>query len=374
MLEPRILFVSKPMAPPWNDGSKNLVRDIAANLTRARAAVMITKGGEPIGPRVSAEPIYRDAGRFAPSVTANARVALRLLTGDPLDAWHFVFAPNPLSSSVALFAKMARRAAGWRGRVVQTVASAPRTFDGAARWIFGDVVVTLSEHTRQGLFGAGVNADLLRVIPPCARAPRVLSQDERARVRARYHIGDGPVVLYPGDYEVSHGAQTVAAAVPAIVRAFPDTTIVFACRKKKSDAKIAQRIIERDLDRCGAAAKTRHLGEVSSMADLLSIASVVAFPVDDLYGKVDLPLVLLEAMALGIPLVVARGGPLETFDFAPMVNPGDPHALAEHVIELLANEDIARAIGRQGMHMYHARYTPEIVASAYDDLYAELLG
>ena len=28
----RILMVSKPVAPPWNDSSKNLVRDVAGHL------------------------------------------------------------------------------------------------------------------------------------------------------------------------------------------------------------------------------------------------------------------------------------------------------------------------------------------------------
>ena|GEM_PF-269090 len=410
--ELRVLFVSKPLVPPWNDGSKNLTRDIAANLVRARPTVMTTledrfqvdassrrsaRSGpeqpasalrtapEPptkrsrqiesgLGSRVNVEPVYRDTGRFAPAATANARVALRLLFGDPLDTWHFVFAPNPLSSSVALLAKVARQTVGWRGKVVQTVASAPRSLHGASRLVFGDIVVALSEHTRGRLLAAGVAANVLRVIPPCARAPKKLSDDESKLVRARYGIGNGPVVLYPGDYEVSRGAETVAAAAPAITRALPQATIVFACRKKTKAAADAQKRVERDLDRYGVSSKVYHLGEVSSMHDLLSLASVVAFPVDDLYGKVDLPLVLLEAMALGVPIVVARGGPLEALRFAPMVDPGNTHALAERVIELVANQDAALTVGREGKRMYNTYYTPEVVARAYDDLYAELVG
>lgn len=370
MREPRVLFVSKPIAPPWNDGSKNLVRDVASRLERARPTVMTTPDGPVIGPRVVSEEIYRDAGRFAPAMTANARVAMRLAAGDPHDVWHFVFAPNPLSSSVALVTSRARRALGWGGVVVQTIASAPASFDGVQRWIFGDAVVALSEHTRARLLGAGVNGRRLRVIPPCARAPRRVAPE---LVRARLGLDAGPLVLYPGDYEVSRGAETVAAAVPAILGAFPDATVVFACRKKTSAASDAQRAVEQAIARTGHAARTRHLGEVSDMAELLSIASIVAFPVDDLYGKVDLPLVLLEAMALGVPLVVARGGPLETLSFAPSVDPGDGNALADEVIALLMNRKAAAQLGAEGQRAYEARYTPEAVAGAYDDLYEELL-
>lgn len=369
MRDPRVLFVSKPIAPPWNDGSKNLVRDVANHLERARATVLTTPGAPPLGPGVTMERVYRDPGRFAPTMTANARVALRLLAGDPHDVWHFVFAPNPLSSSVARAARRARRAAGWRGAVVQTIASAPRSFEGIGRWLFGDVVVALSEHTRARLLRAGVDSAALHVIPPCARAPRAV--DQRA-VRARFGFDEGPIVLYPGDYEVSRGARTVAAAAPAILGAFPDATLVFACRKKTAAASDAQRAVEADLARAGLSARTRHLGEVADMAELLGVARVVAFPVDDLFGKVDIPLVLLEAMARGVPVVVAAGGPLDALDFAPRVAPGDANALADEVIGLLLDDSAARQVGAEGKRVYEARHTPDAVARAYDELYAEL--
>lgn len=371
MAEPRVLFVSKPIAPPWHDGSKNLVRDVAANLVRARATVMTTPGAPEVGPRVTLDPVYRDSGRFAPSVTANARVVARLAAGDPHDVWHFVFAPNPVSSTVARVASRGRRALGWNGKVVQTVASAPRSFEGAASWIFGDVVVALSEHTRGRLVGAGVSAERIRVIPPCARAPK--ADHDVAEVRRRFDLGDGPVVLYPGDYEVSQGAQTVAGAARAIVETVPDARIVFACRKKTAAADDAQRMVEQELSRVGVAHRTRHLGEVKDMSELLAVASVVVFPVDDLYGKVDLPLVVLEAMALGRPIVLARGGPLEALDFARFVEPGDERALATHVVELLRDVEAARRLGDEAKRMYDARYTPRAVAARYDDLYAEVL-
>jgi glycosyltransferase involved in cell wall biosynthesis len=368
--EPRVLFVSKPIAPPWNDGSKNLVRDVATHLTRARATVMTTPTAPPLDGRVTMDPVYRDAGRFAPTVTSSARIVGRLVSGDAHDAWHFVFAPDAVSSSIAQAARRVRRTFGWRGAVVQTVASAPRSFDGIGRWLFGDVVIAHSEHTRGRLLGAGVSGRTLRVIPPCVVAPRA---HEPRTVRATFGFDDGPIILYPGDYDVSRGAETVAGAVPAIVGAFPEATIVFACRKKVAAAGEAQRAIEQELLRVGFAGRTRHLGEVTDMAELLSVASVVVFPVDELHGKLDIPLVLLEAMALGVPLVVARGGPLEALDFAPSVEAGDPNALADEVIGLLLDEASARQVGAEGKRVYNARYCPSVVAKAYDDLYAELV-
>ena len=367
----RVLFVSKPIGPPWNDGSKNLVRDVARHLKRARPTVMTVRDAPPVGEGVTCDAVYESAGRFAPGLVANARVVARLMTGDPHDAWHFVFAPNPASSTAARLARRTRRLMGWKGLVVQTVASAPRSFDRAAQWMFGDVVVVLSEWMRGRLMGSGMEQPM-RVIPPCAAAPAEPTHADRVAVRARYGLGLGPIVLYPGDYEVSRGASTVARATMAITRAHPDARVVFACRAKTPQSAVAAAELMDELRAAGVADRTRHVGEVDDMAALLATASVVAFPVDDLYGKVDLPLILLEALALGIPIVVARGGPLEALHSARFIDADDDAALASEVTRLLSDEDMHLAASRAGRKLYSACFTPSVVAAAYDDLYDEL--
>jgi glycosyltransferase involved in cell wall biosynthesis len=369
---PRILFVSKPIAPPWNDGSKNLVRDVARNLTRARATVLTTDGAPSIGDSVAMDPIYASPGRFAPGLAQNARVVRRLLVGDAHDVWHFVFAPNPASSTVARFASRARRLMGWKGRVVQTIASAPRSFEGIGQWIFGDAVVVVSEWMRGRLLGAGVEREV-RVIQPCIEAPRTPAEEAKRAVRDKLTLGAAPVVLYPGDYEVSRGAATVARAVAALARKAPGAIVVFACREKTPKSAVARAAVEQTLREAGLLERTRHAGEVDDMAALLAVSSVVAFPVDDLYGKVDIPLVLLEALALGVPIVAARGGPLEALSSASFVDPEDDAALAVEVARFLLEPAAAGAAASAGAALFAARFAPRVAAGAYDDLYEEAL-
>jgi phosphatidylinositol alpha-1,6-mannosyltransferase len=299
-------------------------------------------------------------------------VLRRLVTGDPHDLWHFVFAPNPASSNAARVAVGVRRVMGWRGRVVQTVASAPRDFTGVERLLFGDVVVAVSEWTRARLVGAGATAGRIRVIPPCARAPEEPHRDRVERARARYDLGTSRVVLYPGDYEVSSGAATVAESARGLLREAPDALVVFACREKTPRAAEARAALTAQLAAAGLGPRTRHVGEIDDLPALIAASSVVAFPVDDLYGKVDLPLVLLEALSLGVPLVLARGGPLETLTSAAFVEPADPAALASSLAALLADPDARAAQAARGKALYKGTFTPESVAARYDDLYQEL--
>jgi phosphatidylinositol alpha-1,6-mannosyltransferase len=364
----RVLFVSKPVVPPWNDGSKNLVRDVASHLVRARPTVMVSPGAAPLGGGIVEEAVYGETGTFAPSASANARVLARLMFGDPLDAWHFVFAPNPASSAAAWMAIRSRRARGWKGRVVQTIASVPRSFRGVGRLLFGDVVVAQSEHTRARLVDNGVAPALLRVVAPCAEAPRVCKPAELAEARRACGLeGAGPIVLYPGDYEVSTGASTVVAAARAIARDLPDARVVLACRRKTPRAeRIEAELRESARDLGGL---VRFLGDVPDMHALLTLADVVAMPVDDLYGKVDVPLVVIEALALGKPLVLSSGGPLESVHTANFVAPSDPQALAAACISALRGQ--ARESALEGARLYAERFSPAVVAAAYDEIYRE---
>jgi phosphatidylinositol alpha-1,6-mannosyltransferase len=318
------------------------------------------------------DPIYTSAGRFAPALAQNARVVRRLVTGDPQDVWHFVFAPNPASSTAGRIAARARRILGWKGRIVQTVASAPRSFDGVAQWIFGDAVVVVSEWMRGRLMGAGVKQDV-RVIPPCALQPREPTTEAKRAIRAKLDLGEAPIVLYPGDYEVSRGAATVARAVAEIARVHPEARVVFACRAKTARSGEARAAVEADLRASGMLERTRHAGDVDDMHALLAASTVVAFPVDDLYGKVDVPLVLIEALALGVPIVAVTGGPLEGVSTARFVDPDDDEALAAEINRFLASSARREQAAAEGRALYLARFAPAVVAEAHDDLYEEVL-
>jgi glycosyltransferase involved in cell wall biosynthesis len=293
----------------------------------------------------------------------------RLAVGDAQDVWHFVFAPNSASSAAARVARTLRHGLGWKGHVVQTVASAPKHFAEVRRFLFGDRVVVLSEWMRGRLLGAGVAAKNLSVIPPCAAEPAKVTPEVAAALRMRLGLGDGPIVVYPGDYEVSTGAATVVGAVRSVVGVVSNVEFVFACRMKTKSAAAAKSALSDEIRRQGIEGCVHLVGEIDDLHALLGTASAVAFPVDDLYGKVDLPLVVLESLALGVPLVLARGGPLESIEAARFVDPGDAGALGDELATLLTDETASRDLARRGRREYEARYSPRVVAAQYDDLY-----
>ena len=366
---PRVLYVSKPIVPPWHDGSKNLVRDVATSLTRHRATVLTSEGVAPPD-GVDGLVAYGDAarGRFAPTLRANARVAAVVAASTGHSIWHFVFAPNWPSSSAARMTLVAGRLRGVR-RVVQTIASRPKHFRSVGALLFGDVVVCLSEWTRGRFLAAGVDGRKLVVVPPCARPLRDVAPEEGAALRERLEVGDAPLVVYPGDLEVSRGARSVAAAIAALADRVPEARVIFACRAKTSGAVAAEQALRASLTQSGVLDRVRFVGELPELAVLLAEASVVALPADDLYGKVDVPLAVIEALALGVPLVLARGGPLETVTTASFVDAADTQGLADALVRLLESEAARAEQAAAGKALYARVFRPEVIAARYEEIY-----
>lgn len=352
-----VLFVSKPVVPPWNDGSKNLVRDVTSHLKKVSPIVLTDGTSSALPAHVRCDNVYVTSGAFTPALEANARVFGRLVLGERSSAWHFVFAPNPASSYAA---RAARRLGRMRGPVFQTIASAPKSFQGVEPLLFGDTLIVLSEHTKARLVAAGI-ARRIHVIPPCAALSVAPTRDEarKALDLPRTDV----IALYPGDYEVSTGARTVAKAAAGL--AAKGVRTVFACRAKTARADAARKDVE--ALHAGVTPAPLHVGEVKNMSHWIAAADVVLFPVDELYGKVDLPLVLLEALALGKPVVVAGGGPLPELGIGKVVPPREAEALVSAALEQLnAPPDPATLVAH-----YRAHFSPEVVAAKYDALYEE---
>jgi glycosyltransferase involved in cell wall biosynthesis len=365
-----VLLISKPVAPPWNDSGKNLVRDLAGGLARYTPVLLTRPGGDPGVPGARVEtPYARSSGGFAPALVDNARVALRLLTGRRGDLWHFFFAPNRRSSSVGRAASRARRVP-----TVHTIASAPLRGTPLRDVLFADLNVVLSRHTEARFLAEGVARDRVVRIAPSITALEPVAQAARVATREEYGWPvDAPVVLYPGDLELGDGAERAIDSVAALSRR--DVWLVLACRAKTPGARDAELRLRARVRGAGLDARTRWVGETRAIHALLAAADVVVLPSTDLYAKMDHPLVLLEAMSLERPVVVTRGTPAEELadDDAAVAVDAETGALAAALDRLLDDAGLRASLGARARGAVLARHTPRPMAAAYELAYDALI-
>ncbi len=88
------------------------------------------------------------------------------------------------------------------------------------------------------------------------------------------------------------------------------------------------------------------------------------------------PIVILEAMAMGLPVVATRvGGSPELVadgESGLLVPPNDPAAMAEAVLKILTVNDVARQMGANGRQRAFEHFHPSLFTRHLQDLYQQL--
>jgi phosphatidylinositol alpha-1,6-mannosyltransferase len=236
-----IFIVSKPVAPPWNDGPKNMIHDLMRHLPHRQFHVLGEKGRPLDLPNVVTEEIHPSSTRYLPSLIDRGRATRRLLKSDPkVDLYHFFLMPTALNSRFARLVGSLKRK-----KMVVTVTVLPPS-GGWPRWLFGDRVVALSLWTRCYAESFGKETQLIYPGIELDRpsfSPNHLVQ--KLGIEGRF------VVLYAGDYEFTRAAYTLADAIASVAARVKNVSFVFACRLKTPQARTVEAEVKERIERLG---------------------------------------------------------------------------------------------------------------------------
>lgn len=311
-------LVSKPLRPPFRDGSTVLIRDLVTHTPSDRPLVYL---GDPAHPLRPGDHVLGHAPMgYSPGLIAKLRVLLAMLhpARRKLPV-HLCFTPNPITSRAVALLRILQP----RRLLVQSLMSA----HGCEQWTNLlrplDAIVVLSDHTAARLTTAGVPPEKIhRIYPAVATVP----VDAPDRVASRRRI------LYAGDLD-----PTIAARLIAVAHALPaDWSLTIACRPKAEHDAEARTLLQTELAPRLQTNQVTLQAEVADMDALLRSASLQLYAADHVRRKVDLPLVLLEGMARGVPVLVVDADPVrelllagQRVGLAPgIAAPADPQAFA----------------------------------------------
>lgn len=367
--DPAVLLVPPPSAHGRLSGTSVLARHLAASGARARFRLLAPPGIGDAGSAV-VETVYR-GGKLA----ATARLVGRLIRPDGCAIHHFFFAPHGPAVAVARGALMLSRK-----RSVHTIPSQPADDADLKRLVFADRTVVLSDATALLLASAGVETPT--VIRPAVPVPP--RPADRAQCRARLASqmpgvggGDGPLFLYAGDLAFSDGATTFVEAAIGLQESAPDARFVLACRGKTPEGRARGEALQRRVNDQNLEDSILFAGVVRDMPSLLGAADAVVLAVDTLYAKMDTPLVLLEAMALGVGVIVSDLPRLAELaglgQGALVVRRSDPGALADAMGELASDRSKGHRLGEEARSTVETHFSVGGMAAQYAALYREVL-
>jgi len=216
--------------------------------------------------------------------------------------------------------------------------------------------------------------DLERILHVPARKIRVVHNPVRewgpvedpGAFRKRMRLS-GRVIATAGRQDPYKNVAGLVRAMPAILRRCPDATLVIAGPHDPRYPEAA-----RAADRLGLKDRVRFAGWLSDadLGALYRASDCFVFP--SLYEGFGMP--PLEAMRFGTPVVSSDRTSLPEVlgDAAAYVDPEDPEALADVVIDVLTDRALSARLREAGPR--HAeQYSAERAARGYLDVYHEVL-
>jgi glycosyltransferase involved in cell wall biosynthesis len=229
-----------------------------------------------------------------------------------------------------------------------------------------DRLIAVSEGLRRSYCRIGVPEERFSTVPNGV-APL---SDRIGRDAARAALGldpRQPVVLTVGRLTHMKGQWHLVDAVPALLDRFPDLAVVLVGHGPLREA------LEKRAAGLGVGGAVRFTGHRTDARRLLAAADVFVLP----SRHEGMPLVALEAMEAGLPVVATRViGTEEVVEdgiTGALVRPGDPAALGAALGRLLADPALRRRQGDAGRRRYLACFTRERMARDTAAVYASVL-
>jgi glycosyltransferase involved in cell wall biosynthesis len=178
---------------------------------------------------------------------------------------------------------------------------------------------------------------------------------------------DARLVLMVGRLEAEKDWWTFVEVARRVRKVMPSPCTFVAAGSGSEDAQL--RALARDADPDGVV----FLGHRDDVPALLSQADVFLLT----SRRESFGIAVLEAMAVGCPVVATRsGGPDGIITHGVdglLASVGDVQQLADHVLHLLADDALGRQLARSAQRTVSHRYTIEVVCARMASVYREVL-
>jgi glycosyltransferase involved in cell wall biosynthesis len=204
------------------------------------------------------------------------------------------------------------------------------------------------------LFSGLIPESRISVVPNGIEWGKARSGSGKSARKKRFRI------LYLGTLNRLKGVLVLLSAVPRTLNRRRDVEFVFAGGwSHPNDRREAEAL----LSQIGAGDHVFFTGPLEGEAkeDLFASADLFVFPGVQQEGQ---PLVVIEAMAAGLPILFTDRGCLRetviTEENGREVRINDPEDLAEQIVRMLEHPEVMRKMGQRSRARYEANYTAKI--------------
>lgn len=296
MVEPtKILFATRAIESPPREGGFVLLSDLAREFSGdAFIAPSVFSASKKRIPEIGTEKVFSKQG-WGRGRREEFLIGLRRKSNN-YDIVHTAHIPTRQNS---ILIKSAIRKARRNGTLfVQTITGLPKIKienKQLSKLLWGDHIVCQSPDIYKRVTDLRESVSLITPWPPESR----IRYDKNRRLKSRISLFPKAkkIVLFPGEFKRLGVETDFATCLEYFFKNSPESIVVLACRFDKDGiGEVLQQKFP---------GKVISLGETGEIIPLLEASDLVIYPVRKMDSKFRPPLVLLESLQLGTPVLAS---------------------------------------------------------------------
>jgi glycosyltransferase involved in cell wall biosynthesis len=283
----KILFISRSINPPWTEGVKNTIKLIIESITNHKFIVPTKEEFSFNLENVEELPISKEEESFKVPLKSKINLFKNLILNKEIDAYHLFGMPKKHSSTLIKYFSKKRNK-----KTIQTLSNIEDK--ESKKLYFADKIIVMSKHSQNKLKELEIDSE---VIYPSIDLEEFTNIKD---YRKELNIKKERVILYAGDLD----KDTTQNLINIILNSPKKIKFIIAVRNKTKEIIHNKQILKNKV-------KEQNLENIifvkrADMPKLINTSDIVIFPVKKITSKLDIPMILLEALALKKPILVSN--------------------------------------------------------------------
>lgn len=286
MLLKKLVYITRPIVPPWDEGSKNLAISLASKikLQNLEKYILTTNKKFLLDKEIKRFSIFPNPKL---NVLNKIRLALFLIKND-FDILHFIFVATPITSliiKIILFFK--------KTKSIQTIVSLKGN-----PILYGTKIVCFSKITAEKIKRERKVG--IEVVPPAVDTQKFTPGIKKNKI------------AFLGELYRTQSYKIISRLAKKLAQSLPKYEIIFGfrCSNELKNEPVLIKKLQKELKKYK---NIKWENTIENMPKFLKDVKLIIFPAEKTSEKFDFPLVLIEGLSCGVPSIVSPIGPLNEF-------------------------------------------------------------
>ena len=249
-------------------------------------------------------------------------------------------------------------------------------------------IIAATKNVKYSLVKAGISENRIVEIPPGINTGLYNPSTSGEDIKKGFGIDPNqPALLYVGNLTRIKGLPVLLDALNIVAKKIPDIKLLMVLNMPLATYQKPNRVdidmelifkIKEKIKHQGLEGNIIPLGLLENMPQVMAASDVFIMPFLNTVGVVDYPISMLEAMAIGKPVIATRVGGIpeiiEHKEKGILVEPNNVDELVNAIVYILNNKEEAKNMGKEGAKIIFEKFNMEVITDKIEEIYEEIAG